>query len=125
MGIEPTTPSSMRRSQKKRTAKPIELMGRHAYFSSISCTTRSNLIATQLGLSIAVRTLFIELTGSYLPQSFVIIMCKLVGVLPLYSQSGTTIASRAPSHSLTHFLTELPRLPSPHHLFCVFFSNVG
>ena len=55
MGIEPTTPSSMRRSQKQRTPKPIELLGRHAGGSSRSRTIRSNLIATQLGLSIAVR----------------------------------------------------------------------
>ena len=55
MGIEPTTPSSMCRSQKQRMPKPIELLGRHAGGSSISRTVRSNLIATQLGLSIAIR----------------------------------------------------------------------
>ena len=48
MGIEPTTPRSMRRSQKQRTPKPTELLGRHAVVSSISRTIRSNL-------SIAVR----------------------------------------------------------------------
>ena len=51
MGIEPTTPSSMRRSQKQSTPRPIELPGIHDGASSISRTIRS----TQLGLSIAVR----------------------------------------------------------------------
>ena len=111
-------PSSTRRSHKQRTPKPIELLGTHDVVSSISRTIRSNLTWPEHRC----QTLLIKFTGSYLPQSFVIIMCKLVGVLPLDSQSGTTIASRAPSHSLTlsltHFLTELP---SPHHLFCGFF----